>query len=194
MRVRVDPEKCQGHTLCAMKAPGLFELSEVDGHSTAVTDEVAAGDEAAALDAVHSCPEQAIIVSLPASTKATTMTARNLDEPARKAGRYHFDRHAPDYRDHFEEITEELHSTCPVAWSDTYGGHWVVSGHEEVFEIARRADVLSNDRDVTGERRGYQAILQIREHPRPGLIDALIHATVNGKPRAISRSPARSPC
>ena len=86
------------------------------------------------------------------------MTAEDLGEAARKARRYHYDRHAPDYRHHFEEITQELHHQCPVAWSDTYGGHWVASGHQEVFDIARRADVLSNDKDVTGEGRGYQGI------------------------------------
>jgi cytochrome P450 len=71
---------------------------------------------------------------------------------------FHFDRHAPDYRDKFEEITHELHAKCPVAWSPTYGGHWVVSGHKELFNIARSADVLSNDHDPDGKRKGYQGI------------------------------------
>jgi cytochrome P450 len=86
------------------------------------------------------------------------MTAEHPDDAARKHNRYHFDRHAPDYRDHFGEITKDLHAKCPVAWSDTYGGHWVASGYQEVFDIARRADVLSNDHDPKGERRGYQGI------------------------------------
>ena len=60
MKVQVDPEKCQGHTLCAMRAPALFELSEIDGHSSAVAGEVPADVEAAALEAARSCPEQAI--------------------------------------------------------------------------------------------------------------------------------------
>ncbi|MEW9551885.1 cytochrome P450 [Nonomuraea sp. NPDC050783] len=72
--------------------------------------------------------------------------------------RYRFDRHAPGYRDRFASITREMHARCPVAWSDTYGGHWVAAGHQEVFELARRADVLSNDHDVKGERRGYQGV------------------------------------
>lgn len=63
MKVHVDPEKCQGHTLCAMRAPGLFELSEIDGHSSAVADEVPADLEADAADAARSCPEQAISLS-----------------------------------------------------------------------------------------------------------------------------------
>lgn len=71
---------------------------------------------------------------------------------------YQFDRHAADYRDNFERITHDLHAKCPVAWSPTYGGHWVVSGHQELFNIARRADVLSNDHDPDGIRKGYQGI------------------------------------
>jgi len=63
MRVHVDPEKCQGHTLCAMRAPDLFELSEIDGHSSAVADEIPAGREADASEAARSCPEQAISLS-----------------------------------------------------------------------------------------------------------------------------------
>ena len=71
---------------------------------------------------------------------------------------FHFDRHAPDYIDHFAEITHELHARCPIAWTETYGGHWVASGYKEVFEIARHGTLLSNDHDINGERKGYQGI------------------------------------
>jgi ferredoxin len=63
MKIRVDPERCQGHTLCSIVAPSLFELDEVDGHSRAVTDEVPAGQEEDARGAASSCPEQAIFLS-----------------------------------------------------------------------------------------------------------------------------------
>ena len=62
MKVRVDPERCQGHTLCAMIAPDVFKLDEVDGHSSAIDGEVPAGLEAKAAEAVRSCPEQAISI------------------------------------------------------------------------------------------------------------------------------------
>ncbi|MBX8691755.1 ferredoxin [Mycobacterium sp. 20091114027_K0903767] len=62
MRVRVDPARCQGHTLCAMIAPQSFELDDVDGHARAVTEEVADEHREQVLEAVHSCPEQAIEV------------------------------------------------------------------------------------------------------------------------------------
>src|SRR5580692_4582191 len=80
------------------------------------------------------------------------------DDAERKKNRYQFDRHTPEYRERFESITTEMISECPVAWSDTYGGHWVAAGHEEVFELARSAGYLSNDHDVRGERRGYKGI------------------------------------
>ena len=70
----------------------------------------------------------------------------------------HFDRHTPDYIDRFEDTTHDLHARCPVAWTDTYGGHWVASGYEAVFEIARDATLLSNDCDFRNERKGYQGI------------------------------------
>jgi len=35
VEVKVDPERCQGHTLCAMAAPDVFEPSDIDGHASA---------------------------------------------------------------------------------------------------------------------------------------------------------------
>ncbi len=77
-----------------------------------------------------------------------------MSEPA---VRYHFDRHSPDYRHRFLDITHEMHQKCPLAWTDTYGGHWVAAGSDEVFELARCPHV-SNDHDVNNERRGYKGI------------------------------------
>jgi ferredoxin len=62
MKVRVDPEICQGHTLCAMTAPDLFELSDIDGHASAVSEDVPAEKETLAKEAARTCPEQAIIL------------------------------------------------------------------------------------------------------------------------------------
>ncbi|MBY4039243.1 cytochrome P450 [Rhodococcus fascians] len=69
-----------------------------------------------------------------------------------------FDRHAPGYREKFEEITDELHAKCPIAWTTDYDGHWVASDMPELFEVARRSDVLSNDNDYEGKREGYVGI------------------------------------
>lgn len=63
MKVQVDPTRCQGHTLCAMIAPKAFELDEIDGHSSVVSEDVPVDQEEAVREAVHSCPEQAISIS-----------------------------------------------------------------------------------------------------------------------------------
>jgi ferredoxin len=60
VRVRVDPARCQGHTLCAMIAPESFELDDVDGHAHAITEEEA--HRVQVLEAATSCPEQAFEV------------------------------------------------------------------------------------------------------------------------------------
>jgi cytochrome P450 len=80
------------------------------------------------------------------------------DDVDRNEYRYYFDRHTPDYRDRFEAITREMHASCPMAWSDSYDGHWIAAGAAQVFELARSAEYLSNDHDVNNERRGYQGI------------------------------------
>jgi cytochrome P450 len=71
--------------------------------------------------------------------------------------RYHFDRNAAEYRSKFKGITEEMHANCPMAWTETYGGHWVAAGSNEVFELAR-CPAVSNDHDIHNERRGYGGI------------------------------------
>ncbi|NKY42803.1 cytochrome P450 [Nocardia cerradoensis] len=61
-----------------------------------------------------------------------------------------------------------MQQNCPIAWSDTHGGHWVAAGNREVFELARCPHV-SNDHDPAGERRGYQGI-SIPKPPRAAAI------------------------
>lgn len=75
----------------------------------------------------------------------------------RKKNSYHFDRHTSEYRENFLPITQEMQSKCPMAWSETHGGHWVAAGSKEVFALSRSADV-SNDHDIYGVRKGYKGI------------------------------------
>lgn len=85
------------------------------------------------------------------------MTDQTELDDRREAHRFHFDRHTPQYRERFEAITSHMVRRCPLAWSDTYGGHWVAAGAREVFELAR-CPHISNDNDVSGQRRGYLGI------------------------------------
>lgn len=63
MKVWVDSQRCQGHTLCAMIAPDSFELSDIDGSASAVDEVVPADREDQVREAAHSCPEQAIMIT-----------------------------------------------------------------------------------------------------------------------------------
>jgi ferredoxin len=60
VKVFVDSQRCQGHTLCSMIAPESFELSDIDGTSSPVSEVVPTEHEQAVREAAHSCPEQAI--------------------------------------------------------------------------------------------------------------------------------------
>ena len=62
MKVRVDSDRCQGHTLCSMIAPDSFVLDDIEGHSSAVSEDVPPDQEDAVREAAHSCPEQAILI------------------------------------------------------------------------------------------------------------------------------------
>jgi ferredoxin len=62
MRVRVNPDRCQGHAMCALVCPEIFQLNDDDGHATAVSGSVPKNFEDKILQAQSSCPEQAIEV------------------------------------------------------------------------------------------------------------------------------------
>jgi len=59
MRIRLDPDQCQGHGRCYTLAPGLFDADDF-GHCVLLVDEVPAGLEEAARDGVDNCPEHAL--------------------------------------------------------------------------------------------------------------------------------------
>lgn len=66
MRVRIDTDRCQGHTVCNMIAPDVFDLDDDDGHAVIVT-AIAGSDVPADLiesvnRAARNCPELAILV------------------------------------------------------------------------------------------------------------------------------------
>jgi ferredoxin len=63
VKVRIDPERCQGHGRCYDLAPGLFGDDE-DGYGQVLGDGVISPDqEDAARRAVANCPERAIEVT-----------------------------------------------------------------------------------------------------------------------------------
>ncbi len=148
MKVSVDGQRCQGHTLCSMIAPDSFELDDVDGHASPVSEVVPADQEDAGRRsralmsrAGHRHRMTLRPMTEPYDNLGDTAVSIDSDEPLarradddvatdddRKKNRYHFDRHTPEYREQFQNITEEMHAKCPVAWTDVYDGHWVAAG------------------------------------------------------------------
>jgi ferredoxin len=60
VKIRVDPDKCQGHARCFTIAPELFSVDDY-GQSSVVGDgTVPAGIEEKARLAIANCPEYAI--------------------------------------------------------------------------------------------------------------------------------------
>lgn len=61
MRVRVDPDLCQGHGRCFSLAPDMFDMDDM-GHAIADGRDVPADREDAVEIARQNCPEYAIEV------------------------------------------------------------------------------------------------------------------------------------
>lgn len=60
MRVRIDDRLCQGHAMCILACPELFDLSDEDGHAFVTQNEVPADLEDKIDQAIRGCPEGAI--------------------------------------------------------------------------------------------------------------------------------------
>ena len=51
-----------------------------------------------------------------------------------------FDHHDPDFPTN--ERYRDLRQACPVAWSEEYGGFWVLSRYEDIANVARKDAVF----------------------------------------------------
>jgi ferredoxin len=59
MKVRVDPDLCEGHGKCQQQAPAVFELRD-DDMSYVLMDEIPESERANVERAIRLCPRQAI--------------------------------------------------------------------------------------------------------------------------------------
>jgi ferredoxin len=62
MQVHIDPDVCQGHTLCSLAAPQVFRLREDDGHAYVESPDVPEELEELVRKAAATCPEGAISI------------------------------------------------------------------------------------------------------------------------------------
>lgn len=61
MKVLIKPELCQGHAMCMLACPEVFQLSDEDGHAFIEDENVPPEFEYNVSQAVQSCPEGAIV-------------------------------------------------------------------------------------------------------------------------------------
>ena len=62
-------------------------------------------------------------------------------------GRDHFndfDLDSPEFRDHYDDVLDELLDKCPVAHSNAFGGYWMVSRAEDVRRCAQDYGTFTN--------------------------------------------------
>lgn len=57
-----------------------------------------------------------------------------------------FDHHSKQFRDRREEILDSLRENSPIAWSESYGGFWLVTTYELICEIVRNTEVFRSER------------------------------------------------
>lgn len=67
------------------------------------------------------------------------------------------DLYDPEVQAEIYSIYESIHSTAPVFWSEAYGGHWVVAGYEEIFQVGTdwkhfSSAIWGDDSIFTGDR------------------------------------------
>lgn len=55
-----------------------------------------------------------------------------------------FDIHDDELTPKVYERYEELRQACPVAWSNSHGGHWVVTRYADIHEVAHCPEIFSN--------------------------------------------------
>ncbi len=76
-----------------------------------------------------------------------------------KACPVQFDHHSEAYANDWIGMFRSVRSECPVAWSDSYGGFWLLSRYEDVVKVARDDRHFSQAKHHDAEGRAYQGAL-----------------------------------
>jgi cytochrome P450 len=69
-----------------------------------------------------------------------------------------FDHHSQLYATEGPSIYAAMRERCPVAWSDSYGGFWVLSRYDDVAEVARDDMTFSSRHDIPPDGDTYTGI------------------------------------
>jgi cytochrome P450 len=72
-----------------------------------------------------------------------------------------FNHESADHARRWGEEFSELRSTCPVAWTESHGGYWVITRYRDIVDMAQDPDRFMSGRlvdPVTGELKGGASI------------------------------------
>jgi cytochrome P450 len=58
------------------------------------------------------------------------------------------DHHSREYVTQARDMHQELRETCPVGWSDAYGGFWVVSRHSDAVAVLRDPATYQSQKEL----------------------------------------------
>jgi cytochrome P450 len=62
-----------------------------------------------------------------------------------------FDHHSPDMPEHNWEVLADTRSRCPVGYTESHGGFWLISGHDELQQAARDDALFSSANDLVAK-------------------------------------------
>jgi cytochrome P450 len=92
-----------------------------------------------------------------------------------------FDHHSADFAANADEELRALRETCPVAWSERYGGFWVVSDFEGNHEVLKHPEIFTAERWPVDDGHGASLIpksVRVTEPVLPMEIDPPGHTPV----------------
>lgn len=69
-----------------------------------------------------------------------------------------FDHHSPEYATNPHSVYASMRDRCPVAWSERYGGFWVLAAYDDVAEVARDDMTFSSRHDIPNDGMSYTGI------------------------------------
>ncbi len=90
-----------------------------------------------------------------------------------------FDHHSPEFAQHRDEILADLRAGSPIAWTERYGGFWVITSHALITQVMRDDVRFTVERTAAG--RGGITI------PESVNRLAILPGEVDGTPHEIYR-------
>jgi len=77
---------------------------------------------------------------------------------AKRDAVFDFDHHSLEYANNAAGIFKEMRDKCPVAWTERYGGFWVVSRYEDVAKVSHDDATFSSRHDIPSAGSAFSGI------------------------------------